>query len=653
MRLSSLRLRAAAAIVFPAAVIGCAAPTRPEPAPDSGQVPDLLKGAIGEFTEIRGDSHLTVRGLGLVVGLGTNGHTTVHPAVRERVKSMILRHLREGGAEGKTPVVRNLDALIDDPDTAVVEVVGRIPPGCPQGGRFDIDVIAWPGTDTKSLAGGILFTADLHLLVDFGGAPTQGAVKARASGVLFQPPTTEEKDARKAAGASVRTARVIGGGRALHNRPILLTLRDSDPRRAYLVRDRVNEHFQQGAGPLARARSDYNVEIVQVPARYRDDLEHFLRLIPYLPRDTSAVALEKRADFLGRRLAAGGAREDLDGLSLALQGVGKPALARILPVVRDEKQPVAVRLAGAEAGARLGDSECAVVLGEFAFGRGLGPEVSNADRLEIQERAVRGLVGSTGASRSGAALNGVLMRHPNPTLRILAYEGLRRRGDKSIRTVPVIQRFDDDRHRARIWFDLDLVPKDVEAPFLIYATHRDTPRIAVFGSNLETNRSMTYVSRTEVEGGGPRLVIAPGGEDAEKVSVEVWTRTGKKAPVRRCRPMVAEIIELLGKQAPDTDRDPDFGFGMSYSEVVGVVYELIRGDAVSGPKVPAVFVLQPKEPEPSARSGTLLDEEMSPGPEPATERRPDRRPRAESDRVPAGERSPTREGSPVRRAGGG
>jgi hypothetical protein len=487
---------------------------------------------------------------------------------------------------------------------------------------------------------------------------------------VFTNPRGNDPRARRVAGVDMTYGRIIGGGLYTDDdRQIVLRLRDPNPRVCRQVTDRVNEVFGESSIPMARGRYDYNVEF-KVPPRWEADLDHFLELMLHLPMTTNSSAIELRAKLLcekiaGRRIlgpeaeadaqaaaatgdkaggadaassrAAGRGRSagprgadvgegfGLERLSLAAEACGRPSLKYLKPLLADRTLPDARRLAAAETAVRLGDSEAAETLREFAFGDKLSKDTPAEDRSAWQERAVHTLAYAPDApARAGAVLQDVMRRHPSPRLRVLAYEGLRRRGDRSIRTTRIVQRL-DQRGEARAWFELDIVGKDPSAPALVYATQREQARIVLFGPDVPVELPEPYLSPETIKG-LPRLVLsqekpdgAPGGATGGagggagdrvsaggslgnapprksklgRLSIDLQTRTGNKAPTLHAEPNLIDLVKVLGGTPPDTPREDDFGLGMAYSEIVGVLYDLTWRQEGKLPAADALFELQP------------------------------------------------------------
>jgi flagellar basal body P-ring protein FlgI len=109
----------------------------------------------------------------------------------------------------------------------VVRVDGMIPPGAREGDFFDVTVSSLPGNKTSSLSGGLLFESDLYRIrgssPDLEGvevfAKSRGPIVVNPAYALTDPSDETSGQAR----ASLRSGMIIGGGRAMRDRPILST----------------------------------------------------------------------------------------------------------------------------------------------------------------------------------------------------------------------------------------------------------------------------------------------------------------------------------------------------------------------------------------------------------------------------------------------
>ena len=177
------------------------------------------KDTISAKAQYQGIAPLRVRGIGLVVGLGNNGSTNCPRNVYDSLlQSLYKQHSFTSSVVGTKNITP--ERLIADRDTAVVLVRGEVPPAATAGERFDISVSAWPGTETKSLRGGRLFTTDLEIYRQTApGQSISGQMVAKAAGPLFLNPFADGDAPTK---ASELEGLVLGGGFVTQDRRVRL-----------------------------------------------------------------------------------------------------------------------------------------------------------------------------------------------------------------------------------------------------------------------------------------------------------------------------------------------------------------------------------------------------------------------------------------------
>jgi flagellar basal body P-ring protein FlgI len=123
----------------------------------------------------------------LVVGLGKNGSRDCPEPLRAQMVQEISKRLETGGVYSSDQIKLSAKGLLESLDTTVVEVSGSIPPGACKGTRFDVQVQAVAGTDTRSLEGGRLYTCSLHIFrFDSQGSGIRGKAVATAAGPSFR-----------------------------------------------------------------------------------------------------------------------------------------------------------------------------------------------------------------------------------------------------------------------------------------------------------------------------------------------------------------------------------------------------------------------------------------------------------------------------------
>lgn len=212
---------------------------------------------------IGGQTELTLRGQGLVVGLNGTGDAD-NNAVTVRAVMAYLHHNGQQGTPGELKKLNNY---------AVVELTATIPrAGIALGQKLDCDVSALGGV--KSLSGGRLVLAGLALPNDRD--PTGGdlLVSATAEGLIHAEDPRTPTSGRIPGG--VNMARTINSNASRNSSVMELLIRRpyASYRLAYSIEKAINERFSF-EGEIAKAQSQFSV-IVEVPGPYRDSPIQFV-----------------------------------------------------------------------------------------------------------------------------------------------------------------------------------------------------------------------------------------------------------------------------------------------------------------------------------------------------------------------------------------
>ncbi len=500
-------------------------------------VPPVLAGTVGSQTSLRGGEGLLVSGYGLVVDLAGTGDSQIPGPVR----AFMEREMTLQGVGQALYGMNNISPgeLLDSDRTAVVLVRGVVPPGAVAGQRFDVSVQAVPGSSATSLEGGRLWTTQLREgLAVPGGAQTQ--VMGEARGDLFINPFADP--AKQDEDAIVRTdGRILNGGGVVTARDLILSLDNPSHARARSIVAAINAKWPYGDGRASTAEGvNEETILINVPQRFRDRADEFIRLMTYLRVDQGF------ARMWAQRYSQAIRSEPYlsEQLSWAMQSLGDIAL----PPLRDlyDFPEPAPRLAALRAGAALGDTLAAPHL----------KEIARSGTAALRLDAIK-LLGDLGVDpRINNDLR-ELLSDPAADVRVAAYEALARRGDPYL-----ARRYIEDK------FVLDVVPS--EKP-MIYVSQQRQPRIVVFGENLGVSRPILATGWDE------RLMVAADGADD---GLRVYYRdhvTGEGSTIDGLPPEASSLIQTLAHEP--TPENPRPGFALSYSEVVGALHELWRADA--------------------------------------------------------------------------
>ncbi len=570
-------------------------------------VPAILRGTIGAECSIRGNDPMLVSGLGLVVGLNNTGGGPLPVQIQATMERELARGgigkggpLMEGPLAGKSP-----REVLRDPTCAVVLVEGVVPPGSPRGATFDVRVRTLPGSTVSSLEGGKLWTTDLRLgpVTPFGGVKARNIAIAKgnvfinpfadpsgapsnaaaARGELDAPPGSAAGEAappgprdetagpaplseeatlpaprREALGDGVtRTVgRVLGGGFVSEPLAMELVLDNPSHARAISIVQAINSRFPPTPGDegnTARGRNDASIA-VRVPRTYREKTEEFLQLLRFTQIDQAFP--QEYAKRFAEELKKSPALAD--ELSWCLQAVGKTATPFLQGLYDDPE--LLPRLGALRAGAKLSDPRATPRLLEMARA---GPTALRAE--------VIGLLGQMGPDPTINLALRELVKAPELDVRVAAYEALAERADASI-----------DRIAMGDKFVLDTLPIGDD---LIYVSQQGRPRIVLMGTGLRLSDD------TLVSAWGDRLMVAVEKSAAADTGAAGANGTGtarlyyrdyrdgrvQQATVSRD---LRELVRFMARTP--VPESPEPGLDLTYSEVVGALYEVQKQGAVGG-----------------------------------------------------------------------
>lgn len=531
-------------------------------------IPEPFRGTIQAEATLKGIDLVLVSGIGLVVGLDGTGGGPYPAAVqgtmeRELGKQGMGKGLMQGGGpfNGWTP-----QQILASKDVSIVVVEAVMAPGAPKGSHFDVRVMAFPGTSTTSLENGKLWTTDLR----FGPPAAVGAQTARmvgqAHGAVFINPFADiqHKVGEEVASAGsenvvaalpasdgvVRTVgRVLGGGVVSEPLELELALDNSSHARAKAIQEAINSTFPAyGGEPTAHGRGGQSIA-VRVPDKYHDRPADFVNTLMALRIDTQFKAeyAKRYVDELEKSPGL------CDRLQWCIEALGDPAvpfLSRLYDYPEFLPQMTALR-----AGARMGDPRAGAYLVKIAA------DARKPIPLRAEAAELTGFLGSD--PTVDLALR-ELVSAEDLEVRAAAYEAMIRRGD------PVVSRMNIENK-----FTLDLVPSTRP---MIYVTQQGRPKIVLFGDNLTLQRPLLLSAWDD------RLLITGGmeseggaGSVGEGNQVRVLYRDPRAVPgsmplQTACQGDVVSLVRLFCRSASRDDPEP--GLGMSYSQVVGALYQL-------------------------------------------------------------------------------
>jgi hypothetical protein len=504
-----------------------------------------MHGTILEAAEVENKDPYPVSAFGLVVNLANTGDNFGVPAA---VRSAILDEMTRRGLGSTNERLKQYKpgAMLNDPQTAIVEVYAYLPPGGRAGQRIDAFVQAQRSSQTKSLARGYLYQTNLFV----GGADSLNPkpkpnVYATAAGAVFVNPTYAS-DTQKPDPTSLRSGVIMSGGVMTDDRPLWFRARNPQLSIARSIESRLDQRFQERQGAPVAKTQDEAIVHVYVPKSFNGDWEHFVGVATHLYLDaTPGTGLMK-----AKALASEAAKPDalLMDISYCWEGIGEESLPVIQKLYTHASAEVA--FAAARAGAFIGDSSADETI----------QEIARNDGNPFQLNAVKVLGALPPSPRIDRMLTDLLATK-NALVRIEAYRVLAEHESSA-----VITRAIDGQ------FAIDQVATD--GPPLVYASRSGIPRIAVFGRSISLTQPIMYTAMDD------RLTIstAPDGK-----SLVVFDRTSKLNPAGVQAQFRPDLYEVLLRLAGSSDE----GFRFNYCDLVGILQGLS-----SGQHIPAAFVLQ-------------------------------------------------------------
>jgi flagellar basal body P-ring protein FlgI len=483
---------------------------------------------IGDIADIQTNGAIPVSGIGLVVGLDGTGGGTPPGTYRQLAEEYLKKNK-----------VDNPKEWLDSPNNAVVLVSAEIPAGAKRNDRVHVEVSLPPGSKAKSLRGGYLLESPLsHYAtqsqvrgyleektgvepVGRGDALLKGHVLADAEGPLniaLQENTAAEADAAGKVDLGVKKAFVWKGAKAKREQPFYLVLNPDQQkfRMAIGVADRINETFHGpgAAEKLATARSEYTV-VLNVPAQYRGNTAHFLRVVRMIPVDAVDMGgrywkkLEEQLVQPETCLSAG----------LRLEALGRDTVKVLTNAIKSSPYPL-VRFAAAESLAYLGEPIAAQELAKLAEAHPTLQAYCLAALSCLDEAA------------SSIALQ-ELLASPTPEVRYGAFRALRELDPRGEATRGVLLNKSYWLHHLAL-----------KATPMVHLLRGNRAEIVVFGADAR----LTGPFSLRV---GPDLILSAKAGDAKCVISRFAVRKADR--VEQCSLAVVDIIQTMAELGAQYD----------------------------------------------------------------------------------------------------
>jgi hypothetical protein len=491
---------------------------------------------VGELARFAPAAAVPVRGYGIVAGLWGTGSSECPPGLRQQLEKYIWQRMPNAKPG-------DIGRFIESTDTAVVEILGVIPPLATAQDRFDIEIKPLTQTQTTSLRGGILYTAELKETSRMGGFDQYTKTIGSAEGQVF---TTQDEAAKE------KRYYIFGGGTAFLNSTISMVLNQPNYLAALTIRNRINERF----GPnTANAISRDEIQVV-IPDLYRDQKLRFLSLIQLLYLSEDDTLRKQRIETLSSQFLD---PQKADTAEIALEAIGKPSLTKLAELL---KHPALnVRFAAARCMLNIGDNRGLPVL----------KDIANNPESAFQVTAIE--LFSKAKLKDVEPILSQLLASEKLEARLAAYEQILKLNSVIIKRIPVGGDFFVDQVNC-------------PGPKIIYAYRKDNARIILFGSPIICQKNL-FVDFDQV------MINAQPQDKYVSLSRRHPTRPKLIGPLK-CGFSVEDIIRTLG-HAPETDpkKYPWPGLGISYSDILAILEKMCREKMM-----PAVFIEGPLTTQP-------------------------------------------------------
>ncbi|MBN2511824.1 MAG: flagellar basal body P-ring protein FlgI [Sedimentisphaerales bacterium] len=513
--------------------VGCLLASCGKKKMDAAAEPQVnLNTTVGQLVQITYNPSVPVRGYGMVSGLWGAGSSECPPQLRLELEKYIWQKM-PNASPGE------IREFIESTDTAIVEIIGEIPPLSMVADRFDIQIVPLLKTQTISLRGGHLFTSDLKEMSRMQTFSQFSKTIGIAEGQIFTSTDPETKKERYY---------IFNGGIASLKTPITLSLNQSSFRASNAIRNRINERF----GTLtANAISSTDIQITIAP-QYRNRRQDFLSMLGLLYLSEDESLRTQRIDFLCEQLIDPAKAAESE---LALEAIGRPCLSK-LAILLEENNDSTVRFHAARCMLNIGDNRGISALRSIALD----------DKSSLQIKAIKSL--SNAKLKEIEPFLSQLLANDKIDVRLAAYQQLLEHNSIFVKRIPV-----------GTDFFVDLV--NAPGRKLIYALQKEHAGLVLFGAPIICQKDLFL----------------------DKGNVMINARPGDKyvSLVRRhpARPKlvgpllssfhVEDIIRTLG-HAPEIDKEkyPWPGLGINYSEILDIV-ELMCHDGL----IPAEFIHGP------------------------------------------------------------
>lgn len=306
---------------------------------------------IGDCASIGNYHPIQVHGYGLVNCLPGTGGDDINSLERR----IVYDEMNRMG-------IRDVRAILANPTTAVVNILGYMRPGIQEGDFFDVEVRLPPETTAKSLRGGWLMKTKLEEMAFLNGSLKEGRTLALVEGPIMidDPLATESSNS-----AGLKQGVILSGARVKESRSLTLHMK-SGAESAFAtdrIAKEINNRFFVSVGQkkgMATAKTD-SLIVLDVHPDYAKDVARYVRVIQSIACYENKAKQLRRIERLKTELLI---PEKSQQAAFQLEALGKKGIEVLRGGLNSSNAEV--RFHAAASLAYLGDGTPAKILADIA-----------------------------------------------------------------------------------------------------------------------------------------------------------------------------------------------------------------------------------------------------------------------------------------------
>ncbi|MDR0391126.1 MAG: flagellar basal body P-ring protein FlgI [Planctomycetaceae bacterium] len=450
--------------------------------PDPTRLPESVQRSIeqgqvsrlSDYVLVSGLNEIEVRGVGLVQNLVGTGFDDVNSIER----AMMYEEMKKMG-------ISNINELLAEKSTAVVNIKGRMRAGIRENELFDIQVSAPVESGVRSLRNGYLVAATLQDMRAIEGSVVKGEVLAVAEGSIMvsDPLATESNNP-----SGLKQGVILSGARSRKTRYLFVSMKSEYESAAMTKRiaDVINNRFYISSGQkkgMATAKNNVIITL-DVPPVYRNDVHRYVRVVESLAYHETPSQQQRRIERLKSDLLVPSKSQNA---AFQLEAIGGKVAIEALRTAMSAKDEEVLFHVGTSL-AYLGDGSASKVLARIvrdnpAF-RIYALNALSLLRNDIDaELALHDLLQLPSAETRYGAFRALCQR--NPSDRAIRGESLGRQFSYHGIAVPVVQSQQNRNISMANWNNNTNTEPEPVSPPMVHLTRAKKPEIVLFGNDIK------------------------------------------------------------------------------------------------------------------------------------------------------------------------